>query len=108
MTQQPHSRVCLWCCKYFKTRCDGGKRQVFCCPACRREHDAAGRRWVAQAIATGTLTVDELKNGPAATRALLPSVISSALALLRPRKTGSVASAERPGEDDPPSCSMIS
>ena len=34
-------------------------------------------RWVAEAIATGLLTLDALKNGPTATRALVPTAVSS-------------------------------
>jgi hypothetical protein len=49
---------------------------VFCCPVCRRAFDAAGRQWVAEAIATGVLTVDALKNGPVSTRALGPATTS--------------------------------
>jgi hypothetical protein len=64
--------VCFWCGTRFTPRRDGGKAQVFCRPDCRRGFDASGRRWVAEAIATGVLTVDALKNGPAATRALAP------------------------------------
>jgi len=67
---------CLWCGRPFQARRDGGKRQVFCRPACRRDFDAAGRRWVAEAIATGAMTVDALRNGLAATRALVPAAIS--------------------------------
>jgi hypothetical protein len=72
---------CLWCGKGFAPRRDGGKRQVFCRPACRRGFDAAGRRFVAEAIASGTLSLDALRNGAAATRALLagatpPSAVS--------------------------------
>jgi hypothetical protein len=70
MPQPDDDRVCLWCRKPFTPRRDGGKPQVFCRPACRRDFDTAGRRWVAEALATGMLTVDALKNGPAATRAL--------------------------------------
>jgi hypothetical protein len=64
------SSMCGWCGKGFTPRSDGGKRQVFCRPVCRRGFDAAGRRWVADAIATGRLTVQELKSGAAPTRAL--------------------------------------
>jgi hypothetical protein len=67
--------VCLWCGKGFAPRRDGGKRQLFCRPACRRSFDRAGRRWVAEAIATGVLTVDALTTGPAATRALVLAAI---------------------------------
>ena len=70
MTKHAGDRVCFWCSKRFAPRGDDGKRQVFCRPMCRRAFDAAGRRWVAEAIATGVLTVQELKNGPAAMRAL--------------------------------------
>jgi hypothetical protein len=52
MKTQPNGHVCLWCGNGFTPRRDGGKRQVFCCPACRRAFDAAGRRWVAEAIAS--------------------------------------------------------
>jgi hypothetical protein len=75
---EPNGEVCLWCGKGFTPRRHGGKRQVFCRPACRRDFDAAGRRWVAEAIATGALTVDALRNGAAATRALLSGAISPA------------------------------
>ena len=68
--------VCCWCGKEFAPRRDGGKRQVFCRPACRRAFDGAGRRWVAEAIGAGVLTVDALKIGPAATRALVPAATS--------------------------------
>jgi hypothetical protein len=72
MTGHPRDGVCLWCGNEFTPRLDGGKRQVFCRPACRRGFDAAGRQWVAEAIATGVLTVQELNNGPRAMRALVP------------------------------------
>jgi len=52
---------------------------VFCRSVCRRGFDAAGRRWVAEAIATGVLTVRELKNGPTPTRALVPATASPAM-----------------------------
>jgi hypothetical protein len=68
--------VCFWCGTRFTPRRDGGKAQVFCRPACRRGFDAAGRQWVAEAIATGVLTVDALKNGLVSTRALGPATTS--------------------------------
>jgi hypothetical protein len=61
----------------FTPRSDGGKRQLFCRAVCRRGFDAAGRRWVAEAIATGVLTVDALKNADA-TRALVPATTLTA------------------------------
>jgi hypothetical protein len=61
---------CLWCGHAFTPRATGGKAQRFCRPGCRRAFDAAGRRWVAEAIDGGMLTVDALRSGAAATRAL--------------------------------------
>jgi len=78
MNTHPKGLVCLWCSRGFAPRRSGGKRQVFCRPACRRAFDAAGRRWVAEAIAAGVLTLDALKNGATATRALAPATISPA------------------------------
>jgi hypothetical protein len=62
--------ACFWCGKNFKPRANGGKTQRFCRPLCRRVFDAAGRRWVAEAIAAGTLTIGMLRNDSATTRAL--------------------------------------
>jgi len=67
---EPNGETCLWCRQGFRPRRDGGKPQVFCRPVCRRAFDAAGRRWVTDALACGTLTVDAFRNGPTATRAL--------------------------------------
>jgi hypothetical protein len=72
----PPGRACMWCGKGFALRINGGKPRVFSRPACRRAFDAAGRRWVAEAIACGTLTLDALRNSPPAKRALLPGAIS--------------------------------
>ena len=44
LKKTPDSRICQWCGKEFDPRCDGGKPQVFCRPACRREFDTARRR----------------------------------------------------------------
>ena len=77
MNEAPGS-ICGWCEKGFTPRRDGGKRQVFCRPACRRAFDAAGRRFVAEAITCGLLSLDQIRNGAAATRALLPGAISPA------------------------------
>jgi hypothetical protein len=67
---------CLWCGASFVPRTDGGREQQYCRPACRRALDAAGRRYIAEGLASGAVTLDDLKSGPAATRALLaaPSV----------------------------------
>jgi hypothetical protein len=61
---------CLWCGRRFMPRASGGKPQSFCRPACRRALDARGRRWIAAALADGRLTIGDLRNGRAATRAL--------------------------------------
>jgi hypothetical protein len=65
---------CPWCGRTFAPRTTGGHAQVYCSQPCRRAYDAAGRKFVATAIASGTLTVDALK----ATRALPPRTISPA------------------------------
>ena len=79
LTKHPENgRVCLWCSNSFEPRRSGGKQQMFCLPACRREFDVAARRWVAAAIATGVLTVDVLRNGRAPTRALVVATPSPA------------------------------
>jgi hypothetical protein len=94
---EPNGQVCLWCEQRFIPRRDGGKRQVFCRPVCRRAFDAAGRRWVAEAITSGMLTVDGLRNGPNATRALLPGAISP-VPVHEPQKSGPVGPAEQRSE----------
>jgi len=63
---------CLWCGRAFMPRTTGGHMQRFCSAVCRRALDAAGRRWIAAALGTGTLTVVSLKDASAATRALPP------------------------------------
>jgi hypothetical protein len=88
---------CAWCGRAFIPRATGGKRQVFCRPACRRGFDAAGRRWVSEAIASGMLTVEALRNGAAATRALAPGAISPA-PISEHEKPALVASGESPDE----------
>src|SRR5690349_7973976 len=80
--------ACLWCERAFTPRASGGKPQHFCRSACRRALDAAGRRWIAMALGDGQLTIDTLRNGAAATRALAeegkppPAVSEAADALL--------------------------
>ena len=88
---------CLWCGTGFAPRRDGGKPQVFCRPACRRDFDAAGRRWVAEAIAASVLTVAALRDGAIPTRALLAGGVSPA-SLSVPQKPAPAAPAERPEE----------
>src|SRR5215472_16926237 len=78
MAESSTSTPCPWCGRAFTPRRDGGKTQRFCREPCRRSYDAAGRRWVAKAIAGGTLTLDDLRSGAAATRALLSGAMSPA------------------------------
>jgi len=96
MNEAPGS-ICGWCEKGFTPRRDGGKRQVFCRPACRRAFDAAGRRFVAEAITCGLLSLDQIRNGAAATRALLPGAISP-VPVHEPQKSGPVGPAEQRSE----------
>jgi hypothetical protein len=62
--------ICKWCGHPFKPRETGGKPQHFCRSACRRTFEAAGRRWVAAALAKGSLSLAELRDGFHPTRAL--------------------------------------
>ena len=68
--------TCLWCERGFPKRESGGKVQVFCSPRCRRAFDHAARAYVRRAVEMGTLTVRDLQNALAATRALLPEAMS--------------------------------
>jgi len=72
----PNAVPCAWCGRTFTPRSTGGHTQRFCCPTCRRDFDAAGRRWVAEAIACGLLSLAQIRKGAAATRALLSGGIS--------------------------------
>jgi hypothetical protein len=76
MTSVP---VCYWCERQFQPRQSGGRPQRFCRPSCRRAFHAAARAWALDAIATGFMTVADLKNCLAATRALLPGTIAPAM-----------------------------
>jgi len=52
---------CDWCGEPFEPRIDGGKQQRFCSPEHRRAFDAASRIYVRQAIASGALTLETLR-----------------------------------------------
>jgi hypothetical protein len=93
--------ACAWCGRPYTPRTTGGHAQRFCRSTCRRAFDAAGRRWVADAIAAGVLTVGTIRNGGAATRALLAGAISPAPVPEEARKLTSepVLPAQRPGEE---------
>jgi hypothetical protein len=66
----------MWCGRPFRARQTGGRVQRFCWPSCRRAFHAAARAWALDAIADGTLSVVDLRNGAAATRALLREATS--------------------------------
>jgi hypothetical protein len=73
--------------------------QRFCRPACRRALDAAGRRWIAGALASGALTPDDVRDGSPTTRAEHPSAEAAAPAPGHPaEQSAPVAPPERPGE----------
>jgi len=61
---------CPWCTRLFRPR-RGGHAQRYCRPSCRRAYHAAARSWVLDAIASGALTLADVRTGSAATRALL-------------------------------------
>ena len=61
---------CSWCTSLFRPR-RGGHAQRFCRPACRRAFHGAARAWVLDAIASGALTLADIRSGSAVTRALL-------------------------------------
>jgi len=63
--------LCAWCGRPFQERQTGGRAQRFCLPSCRRAFHTAVRAWAVDAIADGTLTVAEVRNGAPATRALV-------------------------------------
>jgi len=89
--------ACAWCGRAFTPRATGGHPQRFCRPPCRRSLDTAGRRWVADAMAAGALTVATLRSGYAATRVLAQDADSSGVDR-EDGKPASVAPPERPGE----------
>jgi hypothetical protein len=61
---------CPWCTRVFRPR-RGGHAQRYCRPSCRRAFHGAARAWVLNAIASGALTLADIRSGSAATRALL-------------------------------------
>ena len=70
MPENSTAAASLWCGRSFRPRRDSDKAQRFCRPACRRAFDAAGRRWVAEVLASGTLTIPDLRNASSTTRTL--------------------------------------
>jgi hypothetical protein len=96
--------VCLWCKRPFRPR-RGGSPKRFCCAAHRIAFWSAARRWAEKAVASGVLSVGDIRNGAGEACTPLPGAGPPALALL-PQKSAAVAPGERPDEprelpDDP-------
>jgi hypothetical protein len=82
------STHCKWCGKAFHPR-RGGSPQQFCGSGCRTMFWTALRRWAEQALATGVVTIDAIRNGSPAACTLLSAVRSpSATVTVPPRSTG--------------------
>jgi hypothetical protein len=56
---------CRWCATAFAPRW-GGSPQTFCRAACRHSYHKAARQQCEREIAAGRLTVEAIRNGPAA------------------------------------------
>jgi hypothetical protein len=57
---------CLWCKRAFKAH-KGGTARRFCSINCRHEFHSSARRWAERAVASGMLSIAELRGGdPAA------------------------------------------
>jgi hypothetical protein len=56
------STLCPWCERPFRAR-RGGSPQRFCGSKCRATFWSALRRWGERAVAAGTLTITDVKNG---------------------------------------------
>jgi len=78
------SLSCLWCGKPFTSRRGGGSRQTFCCARHRVAFHGAARRWAERAVASGRLSIPELRNGDPAACTLLSGRISGAEVLQPP------------------------
>jgi hypothetical protein len=89
---------CAWCSGTFTPRTTGGHAQRFCRETCRRAFDAAGRRFVAAALADGTLTADALRNSATTARALALGLDSPAPRF--PDENPAAAPAASPSEAD--------
>jgi len=72
MTTSPE---CPWCERPFRAR-RGGSPQRFCGAKCRMMFWSALRRWGEQAVASGLLTIADIKIGAAGACTLLPGAIS--------------------------------
>ena len=69
------AQFCPWCDRPFRARQTGGRVQRFCRPSCRRAFHAIVRTWALDAIADGTLSIEEIRSSAPATRALRRSEV---------------------------------
>jgi hypothetical protein len=67
------SDLCPWCEKPFRAR-RGGSPQRFCGAKCRSAFWSALRRWGDRAVATGILSIADIRNGDAEACTLLLTV----------------------------------
>ena len=58
------SAICLWCGRVFLPRVTGGRKQRFCCAACRSEFHDCARRWAIAEVDAGRLTTGQLAAAP--------------------------------------------
>ena len=68
--------ACAWCDRPFTPRHTGGHDQRFCRQSCRRALHSVVRRWVLAELAAGRLSLDAIKSGLPATRALITGTVS--------------------------------
>ena len=85
---------CRWCGRACRLR-RGGSPRVFCGPACRTAYHTAARRWAERAVASGVLTITDIRKGRLAACTLLTGAVSPA-PIDAPRNPAPVASPERP------------
>jgi hypothetical protein len=85
--------MCQWCETPFRPR-RGGSPQRFCGPKCRMAFWSALRQWGERAIAAGTITIADVKNGVATACTLL--TIGEPILRLRDIGSGVPASPDRP------------
>ena len=86
--QPPSDSACLWCGHPYRAR-RGGSPQRFCRTRCRITFWSALRQWDERAIAAGTLTVIDLRNGATAACTLQGEPVlrgSPQPSYLRPRR----------------------
>ena len=52
---------CLWCNRPFMPKTVGAYAKKFCRPSCKNQFHRAARLWAEQAIATGKLSVTDIR-----------------------------------------------